>query len=145
MTTEVTPDMQEQIDAVIWNIGENILFNLDDHRKQYLNDHLVNLVETCLWLAAGKPEPVAASVDVFVPVELETFARAEGTKLKRSGSAVRDLRGHAVSCAAWYLHKHLDLFVSDSAQESRDMHQRLMDRMVQCFEDGYYNRKGEKV
>jgi hypothetical protein len=48
---EFTNDMQNQIDAHIANMQYSILPSLEEHQKEYMQTHLKNLIETCLWIA----------------------------------------------------------------------------------------------
>lgn len=58
----ITKAMREQVLATISNIESNVYpSGLNAHARQYFFDHLVNLVETCLSIAAGEGVQVAVT------------------------------------------------------------------------------------
>ena len=73
-------------------------------------------------------EEIAAKVEQNIKTEAHRWKRKHP-----KGQQHRAPMSAATSTAAWYLHSHTELFIRETAQETRDMHEHWMALMRAWF------------
>lgn len=53
---ELPTEMQKQVDALIANAHNGILYGMDRYLDDWLREHISNTVLTCLFIARDKPK-----------------------------------------------------------------------------------------